>query len=270
MVSRERSFYNQHCRKIFNFVGIYSAYPLHTYNSSTKAKTMIKHLPLLFIMLNIISCQTIRKQTSTPLSGEQISERFIDAVGGRKKLSAVTTAKMHATYYLNMGALKFESYRKAPDKMMLYTYFANEKITTILNGDQAYFITSEGKKEITGQELANLQEEALIFPELYLKELCRKLEYLGIEKLEGKNMHKVKTYYKNGQERTHFYDVETALLKKVIVSDELIYQYGDYKQVDGIFIPHDNQFTQYDETFRVTIDEISYNLELDEKLFELD
>ena len=203
------------------------------------------------------------------LTGDKISDNFIKAIGGEKKLKEVKTMVMIAVVQTQGIEFELESYRKAPDKMVLTMKSNQGTMTRILNGEKAVVITSNGNEPITGNDLKALQEEATIFPELYRKKFGHKLEYLGIEKVNERDMYKVKLFLPNGNSRLKFYDKETDLLKKVIDEEGRELFYNEYNEVKGVRTPHLNKMISPTGILKFKITEVKINPVLENEMFEI-
>lgn len=237
-------------------------------NSHLKIKTMRKLFPFLTIILLITACTPKIGNKVETLTGDKIVDNYVNALGGEKKLKEVKTMTMIAVTKIQDIELQIESYRKAPDKMVVKMISPNGTMTRILNGEEAYAISPAGSKQITGIDLAALKEEATIFPELYKEKFGYTREYLGIEKVDEKETHKVKISMPDGKTRTHFFDKETNLLTKMIDESGASSYYGDYKSIEGVMVPHSNKLVGPYSTAEFKIKEIEINPVFEEGMFE--
>ena len=230
---------------------------------------MKKLLPILTIIILATSCSPKIGNQVKNLTGDKISDNFIKAIGGEKKLKEVKTITMIAVAKIQGIELQIESYRKAPDKMVVKMKSPQGTMTRILNGEKAFVITPNGNQPITGIDLEALKEEATIFPELYRERFGHKLEYIGIEKVNEREMYKVKVLMPNGNSRFQFYDKETNLLNKMI--DELGTEsyYDEYKEINGVKMPHLNKLVSPQGTLNFKIKELKINPEFEDEMFEI-
>lgn len=103
----------------------------------------------------------------------------------------------------------------------------------------------KGNKEVAGEELKTLVQEAVMHKELKYVELGYQLDLLGIETVLGKEAYKVKIVSPLKDVEFQYFEVATGMLiysSIIKVVDEKSIssttEYGDYKSVDGILYPH--------------------------------
>ena len=230
---------------------------------------MHKLISLLLVVSTLLSCSHKLTKKNDELTGDKISENFINAIGGKENLLKVKTLKMIAEAEVQGNLFMIESYKIAPDKMLVKMELKQGTLTRILNGKKAFAYNEHGKIPITGIDLEALIEEATIFPELYRDKFGHKLEYSGIERINDKELYRVKVTQPNGQHRVEFFDKETGLLYMMI--DELGSKsyYDNYKEIGGVKFPHKNKLVDSGVTVYMYVEEIEINPELDEDMFKL-
>lgn len=221
------------------------------------------------IIIFLVICSSKNIAYAQKLTGDKISKNFIKVIGGKKKLKQVKTMSMIATAQIQGIELQIESYRKAPNKMVVRMKSPQGTITRILNGDRAVVVTPNGNQEIKGIDLDALKEEATIFPELYKDEFEYEFKFIGIENINGRETYKVKVLQPSGIFRFQFYDKETSLLNKMIdeIGNESYYE--DYREIDGVKIPYTNKLVTPQGTLNFRIKEITINPQFDKGMFEL-
>jgi hypothetical protein len=237
-------------------------------NRQTK-KSMKRLVGFICGMVIIASCTISSKTKGKNLNGDQIVENFIEARGGIDKLQDVKTLKM----IIEAPEIKFiaESYRRKPDKVVDIMKYPNWEIKMVLNGKKAISKNPNGTESIQqAVTLRNMHDEALIFPELYRKKLGYIQEYIGLEKINGKDYYKVKVVLPDSAKHIEYYDIQTDLLYKLIDEFELETIFEEYQEIDGIKFLKYFKAVNTKETIHFIVKELTINPELDEKIFSIE
>ena len=115
----------------------------------------------------------------------------------------------------------------------------------VYNGTTASSSGMQGNKDIVGEELAKLAQEAIMHKELNYLELGYQLNLLGIETVLGKEAYKVEVLSPLKGIEFQYFDVKTGLLiyssSTTVNEDKAVTsttEFGDYKKVDGVLYPH--------------------------------
>lgn len=180
------------------------------------------------------------------LTGQQVVDDYISALGGKAKLMGVTT--IESTMGMNvMGQdATMNMVQKGNNKMkMTMSMGGNVMQETIYDGQIAMVGGMGGSQKITeGPQLEGMKEQAKMFAHLdYATE--KTIELKGIEDVNGDKAYKLSVMGKDGKKTTEFYSVKSNFLVKIVaVQGEgeqvqtITTELDDYKAVDGIMIPH--------------------------------
>jgi predicted Zn-dependent peptidase len=186
--------------------------------------------------------------TETPVSitANDLIEKYLTAIGGRDKLDAVQT--IDQTYSMDLMGMainarivqqngKFYMSMTAPGMNLMKQVFDGEKGMMEQMG--------AGKTMLEGKDLEAIKEQSILFAERYYATDDYNVELKGIEDVDGKPAYKLLVTKPSGAKSTEFYDKETFLKLKEVQTAEAqgqsvstTYEYGDYKVVDGLTIPH--------------------------------
>ncbi len=188
-----------------------------------------------------------KDESETPVSitASELIDKYIMALGGRSKLDAVTALDqmysmelmgMSITSHIIQAGGKFHMSMSAPGMALMRQVYDGEKGEMDQMGQ---------KSPIEGSDLASFKEQAILFPERFYSEAGYNTELKGIEEVNGKPAYKLNVNRPSGSKSTEYYDKETFLKIKEVQTAEAQGQtmtttneYGDYKNVDGIMIPH--------------------------------
>ncbi len=180
------------------------------------------------------------------VTAKTVISNYVKAVGGEKALNKISDITIKRTAETQYGKVNMTTQQKSPNK---YCMTAKMGIMTIqkvtFDGAKAKSSGMQGKKEITGDELDELKEEAIINQELQYEKLGYKLNLKGIEEVNGKDCYVVEITNKKDKKTTEWYDAETGL--KVRVAKPINTEQGtsiqtsdllEYKEIDGIKYPN--------------------------------
>jgi zinc protease len=213
---------------------------------------------------------------------EEIMEKSIQATGGKDNLQKMKTIIATGTMEIVAmgGTASTELYSKAPNKR--YTFTNVDGYGEIKAGfDGTIGWSSEpqnGLVQLKGAQLATAKRDATFNGALFWKELYPTSEVVGKQKVGDRDCWVVKLTPAEGTPVTHFYDVETGLLAKMVATAdtmqgpaEIGIKVADYKDLgNGVKFP-----------FTMTIDmpgigdlitkykEIKVNAEIDDAKFAM-
>lgn len=184
-------------------------------------------------------------------NADDVIARYIEAIGGRKKLDAVKT--MRATGKSMMGGgmeAPMTIEHKQPNMMRVEFTFQGMTGIQAYDGETGWFVMPfMGKTEpekMPDEMIKLMAEEAdLHGPLVDYQKKGHKVELIGKEDLEGSETYQLKVTKKNGDVENHFLDAEHFLPlqvsgERVIQGTPIEYKinFGDYKEVDGLVFPH--------------------------------
>ncbi len=190
---------------------------------------------------------TQNKAKTENLSGEEIIEHFITALGGREAISQTNSLYVES-YSEIMGAktktitsiLNGKGFRK--DR-----YVKRDTSITCLNDEGGWFYESRSGQGLQIMEKSKYEAERnqiyLGSPFINYKELGSTIEFLGTEKLGDVITYKVKMRMFNGDEVNYFFDISTNLLIQEIKEmeingnrTEVVISYSNYKRLKNGFL----------------------------------
>jgi hypothetical protein len=98
---------------------------------------------------------------------------------------------------------------------------------------------------LEGEDLASMKEQAVMFSERNYKMDGYTMEVKGTEDVNGRTCYKLVVTKPSGAKSTEYYDKETHLKLKEVQTTvsqgqtaTSTFEYGDYKAIDGITLPH--------------------------------
>lgn len=185
------------------------------------------------------------KATATDMTIEVLMDRYFDAIGGTDKVKAVKS--MDQSYSMELMGMQMTT-RQVIDNGKFYMSMTAPGMNIM----QQVFDGQKGKIESMGapvptgeKELAEMRKQSYPFPELLYGQEGYKAELKGVDEVDGNPCYKVLVTDPEGGTSTVYYDMHSSLKRKEVQVQEqggqsvtTTVEYGDYKQVDGILIPH--------------------------------
>lgn len=222
-----------------------------------------------------------------PASGqtaEEIVAKYIKTVGGPEKIQAVKTLRRSGKF---TGGGGFEAAMLEENKRtnMVRQEFSLQGLTAInaYDGKTGWKIEPwQGKKdpEPLGEEEMKQILEGSDFdgPLVNYQQKGNKLEFVGMEPVEGTDAFKLKVTLANGDVRYYYMDTDYYVpikidTKRMIRGAEREYEtsLGDYKEVAGWYLPHSLEVNVKGSQNRqkVTYEKIEANVSIDDSRFHI-
>ncbi|MFC4391674.1 M16 family metallopeptidase [Flavobacterium quisquiliarum] len=182
-----------------------------------------------------------KKEAPKDLTAKTVFENYIKAIGGEKAVSAVKTLYMNGSTTIPQAPtpLTFTSKLDSKGKMMVSLSMGTMNLMKQVVNEKGAYIEQQGqRKDLQGEDLAEMKANAAPFEELQLvKRTDLKVE--GIEPINGSDAYVIK----DGK-TTYYYDVksglktaESKLREQGGKSATQITNFNDYKEVKGVKVP---------------------------------
>ena len=236
---------------------------------------MKKYLYLFFgfmILVNFLQAE---------ISVDEIVKKNIEACGGIKKLSSIKTTKVEAKFTLMGVEGPAVINQKRPNKMRIDVTFQGMQIVQAYDGKKAWIIMpfhgSTDPQDMPETEAKSFINDAdFDGPLVDYKKKGHKVELLGKEDFEGTPIYKVKLTTKDGSIKTLYFDKEYFLLLKSVSTTKIQEKdvekteiYSDFKEVQGIMIPHSIKITGEMFNIEMVFEKIEFNVDIDDKIFNM-
>lgn len=241
--------------------------------------------PLLLIAVITAAC-TQQSPAESPAASpspsaqaivDQILQRYEQALGGKEAIDAITSQKMKGRFQLAGMVGNVEGWRKEPNKTL--TVFEFPRIGTLkkgFDGEARWVQTPAGTfTDASPQEIAELERDAEVFSAGRIKTLFDSMKLENKARLNGRDVYVIEGKPARGPAEKLFFDVENGLLVRwdmarrtegrgtVFVKVHL----DDYKEVSGVKVPFKVRFGFESFNFTVQLDELQYNVPIDDAVF---
>lgn len=208
---------------------------------------------------------------------DEILQRYEKAVGGREALDAITSQKMKGRFQLAGMEGSVEGWRKEPNKTLTVVEFP--RIGTLkkgFDGESRWVQTPAGTiTDSSPQEIAELERDAEVYSAGRIKTQFESMKLENKARLNGRDVYVIEGKPARGPAEKLFFDVESGLLVRwdmarrkegrgtVFVKVHL----DDYKDVSGIKVPFKIRFGFESFNFTVYVDQLEYNIPIDDAIF---
>ena len=205
---------------------------------------------------------------------KEILKKYILAIGSEELLRNVNDRIIDMKGIVQGVETEIMFYQKAPNKLCQKIITGEVEQNIIFDGTNGIKIIGDTRQVITGNELIKLSFDAIVNlildPEIYNV----KLQYKGLEIIDGRDCYTILLTLPNGAEWIQYYDMETGLKirdSKDIITPQgnfkQITEYDDYRTIEGIRYPF--KITQYlgNQTLDFTIESIQVNTGISDEVF---
>jgi hypothetical protein len=212
-------------------------------------------------------------------TADDIIARYVKTVGGADKIQAVNTMRRLGRFTGDDGfqAIVIEESTR-PNKVR--EEFSVQGMTAInaYDGSNGWKIDPFGGKKdaeaLSESELRSIVEDAdFDEPLINYKAKGNKVEFVGMDQVEGTDVYKLKVTLKSGDTRYYYMDTDSYVpikyeTRRIIrgTPEESETILGDYKQVGGWYLPFSMQTRQKGSSGsqKITIDKIEINVPIDD------
>ncbi len=208
------------------------------------------------------------------ITAATVLEDYIAAIGGKDKVMTVKNMTTIGAAEMMGQKLSVESFvvnnAKVRQKFIMAGNVMNDMI---YDGTK---VSTNGIVATSGKEMDQAKESAMIFPQLGFTSNGYKSELKGTQPVDGNPAYKIVVTKPSGDKMTQLYDVKSSLLVEEIRSEmgpgdqamTITTGYADYKEVNGIMIPHTVTVTgMAPMPLTMTMEKVMINSTLGDDLF---
>jgi hypothetical protein len=230
--------------------------------------------PILAVLLALpASAQTV----------EEIIAKYVKTIGGMEKIEAIKTLRRTGKY---TGGGGFEAVvvqeNKRPGQVRQLFTFQGMTGSYAYDGKTGWKIEPWGGKKdaeaLSEEELKGFTEDAdFDGPLINYQQKGNKVEFVGMDDIEGTDVYKLKVTLKSGDVHYYFMDGDSGVPIKIEIkrtvrgaeqeSETIL---GDYKQVAGVYFPYSIESGQKGSANKsqITYEKIEANVVLDDGVFK--
>lgn len=228
------------------------------------------------LILSLIFISSSFTQTVDEILAEYFS------VQGQEKLLATNTFTTKGKIIQGQFEIPFTSYQKRPMKFRSEAEFQGMKIVSAFNGETGWAINpmmgSTDPQPMTAEQLDRMKIQADYDGMFYnYADKGYTVEFMGKEPVDDIETYLLKLTRPNGDIITSYIDSENYVILKTKskmkiqgVDTEAETLFSNYKYINDILVPFAIETKMNGETvMQMTFDEITYNKEYDDSMFEM-
>lgn len=210
---------------------------------------------------------------------EEILARYVQAIGGKDAVEKVKNRIIKgASVAANGQSFPLEINFVAPDKYTLSVSLPQSASTQKLNGSAGWLKNAREDRAMESADLAKAKSLAWSLEVLQLKEPYPRMGFAGVEKVGDRECNVLQMRLQDGRRVRFSFDRESGLLLRRVVQtvtpigiDPEQTDYDDYRDVDGVKVPHTIRTTYLDQFYNSTrkFTEVKHNGNIDQSIFNL-
>lgn len=215
---------------------------------------------------------------------EEILKKNIEARGGLDNFKKVKTFKAHGSLIAQGGTVQGEIiiFNKRPNLVRHNILIQGQEMVQAFDGETAWWIfpfMGDPTPQVMPEEQGKPMSEESDFDGhlVNYKEKGHQIELIGKEDMEGTEVFKLKCTLKSGSvqyyylDSEYFIEIKTSTKQKMQGVEQEIHTYlSDYKEVDGLMMPHAiEQKVAGNTTVQITITKTETNVEIEDDFFKM-
>ena len=235
-----------------------------------------------FISAALIASAGFAQDKNQPTVDELVSKNVV-AKGGAEALHALQSLRLSGKMLVQQGQIQlaYLETKKRPDEVRAESSLQGMTQIEAYDGKEGWkvspFFGRKDPERMSADDVKTLMEDAEIDgPLVDWKTKGSKVEYLGIEDVEGTLAHKLKVMRKNGDVNFVYLDPDHFLEIRVLTQrvrhgayEEVETDLGDYEKAAGVFVPTsiDSGRKGAPDKQRIIIDKVEANVPVDDAIF---
>jgi len=213
-------------------------------------------------------------------TGEAVLDAYVAAIGGVEKYKSLKSLRINSTFSMAAAGVKapMTISQQAPNRYrMELTIPGLPPIVQICDGENVYSKEPQGgARMLEGAEKDAMLLQADFDSTPTWRDTYLKAELKGMADVEGKPAYQVELSTKEGLKLSNFYDAQSLLLVQtqseqntVVGPMKITTSLSDYRDVQGIKMPHKSVQSVQGQSVEITIEKIEANLEFPAGTFEI-
>ncbi|UKJ08695.1 insulinase family protein [Solitalea lacus] len=218
-----------------------------------------------------------KKKSTTNITPQMLIDKYIQAIGGAEKVKSIQSVLVNAEASVQGMTLNATMKQMAPNKEAnIMSMNGMILMKSVFDGSNGYNERQGQKMPLKADEIAKKKEERTPFPELFYAADKFILAIEGTDKVNDKEVYKVKITSPSGNVSFKYFDVNSGLLLKQEISVKLpngqemtqSSEFSDYKLVNGVLIPHAISISAGQQQIDMKVNEVKVNQGISEADFK--
>lgn len=182
------------------------------------------------------------------ITAKEVVEAYLAAIGGRSRLTEVKDLTWEAAAKVQEEALVMTRIKKNDEMFFGQLRIGDMNILKIFFDGQSarVFQGNQEDEDVSEEDLEKFRTYAVIFPELKYHDQGYQLKVAGSAVLNNHNVHILDVITPSGKSSSQYFDTSTGFLVRSVTEEDgkiQIWDYSDYRAVDGVKFPHQSVLT---------------------------
>ena len=212
--------------------------------------------------------------------GETLLDKYIEVTGGKAAHAKIHSDMTIGTMDFKAMGLRGKITTYGAEPAMKYSEVLLDgvgKMQEGVNGDVAWSLSAmQGPRVKEGDEKTETLLQSKFNADLNWRDLFKSAETVGIETVEGKECYKVVLTPKTGSQSTRWFDKESNLLVKLVmtsksamgdIQSEMVV--SDYRKEGDILLPHKMIVKAGPMEFVATVETVQHNPDIPKDRFDI-
>lgn len=237
----------------------------------------MKNLIGFILVLLLVNISMTAQEKAKVLTGKDIIEKHLEAIGGRENLRLIKDETMVLRSLPEAPSLSMTIMKKAPNKYYQYLSTDSFKQQTLFDGEKGKTIQFGRELYFDAAENARMNDQSNLHLLLDLEELEITIELVEDETINDINCHVVMLYLANDVEWKLYFDKSTFYMVRQIIpifNDRGKFtqaiDFSDFINFDGYIYPSKIKQLMDPQTITLKVESIEINSEIDDVVFEID
>ncbi len=205
-----------------------------------------------------------------------VINKYIDAIGGEKKLLTVKDRKTVMKGKIQGYDFTVTITQKAPNKFHFFMDMGVMQQSQVFDGEKGTASGMGQSKPMTKEQVEDMKISGLLFSVLAYKNADIEKKLTGVEKINEKDTYKISLTYPSGKKVTQYYNVDDGFRVKEVSNVKSPQgsfmqstEYSDYKEFDGIKYPYKISQQMGPQKIEMTVVSVEVNKGVKDSLFEV-
>lgn len=247
------------------------------------AKSLAGACALLALMMSARAQNAAQLSAKPPAAAtvptvDQILNRYVDAEGGRAAFEKFTSRTMTGTLSVPSMSLSgtVSIQEKAPNRSLGVVTINGASFRQGFDGTVGWTDDPQnGLREQSGPELAETKRESDFYHTIDMRKLYSKFTLVGKDTINEHEAYVVEAAIpEGGPPEKMYFDTQSGLLLRNATQrhgpdgvSEFQQDYGDYRDVDGVKLPHTIRQTNQGTLVIITVEEYHHNVAIEDGEF---
>jgi zinc protease len=226
---------------------------------------------------NEVAASSAAKAVPPGLTAEKVIAKYIEAIGGEKNVKAVKAAKITMKGSVQGQDIMLTTTMKSPGKFLQEIGAGGQVFQRTVSDGKNITSMMMGQPEVMDEKTKEGKLfEAAIFKEVDYPQYNVKVALKSVETIDGRETYVVDYTLPKGETTSDYYDKETGLKVQSVQIQKgpqgeaaVAIKFADYKDVNGVKIPHTFSQAMGPMTLKFDTQTIEVNPVVDDSIFKV-